>query len=276
MNNLVSTNWVYKNLNKENMVILDCSWHMKDECRDAKKEFLNSHIKKSYFFDIDKISKKNHRFPHTMPTKNEFIKGISNFGIKNESKIILYDSKGIFSSPRVWITFKYFGHNNVFIMNGGLKKWIKEKKPLTKKISSNKKSVFKSTISKEWITNYKNILNNINNKNTVILDARNKSRFLGKINEKNVKIRSGHIPNSKNLFWKDLISENGTFKSKSKIIRLFREKKIYKKEIITTCGSGITACILSLSLFNFLNIKSSVYDGSWTEWGQNKNLPIDK
>ena len=138
MSELVSTNWVYKNLDNRKLVILDCSWHMPHEKRDAKKEYDKKHIKNAYFFDIDKISNMKTNLPHMLPSRRKFEEKVRNFGINQSSLIVVYDVKGIFSSPRVWWMFKYFGHKNIFVLNGGLKKLLDEKKPVT-----NKKIYFK-------------------------------------------------------------------------------------------------------------------------------------
>ena len=138
MSELVSTNWLYKNINNKNLVLLDCSWHMPIERRNGGEEFNKMHIKNAYFFDIDKISDLKTNLPHMLPSKKKFEEKIRKFGVNQNSLIVVYDIKGIFSSPRVWWMFKYFGHKNVFVLNGGLKKWLKEKKPIT-----NKKTYFK-------------------------------------------------------------------------------------------------------------------------------------
>ena len=276
MSELVSTNWLYKNINNKNLVILDCSWHMPVEKRNGGKEFNNMHIKNAYFFDIDKISDLKTNLPHMLPSKNKFEEKIRKFGVNQNSLIVVYDIKGIFSSPRVWWMFKYFGHKNVFVLNGGLKKWLKEKKPITNKKTSFKKGNFKSQVSNDWFIDKKEVLETIHNKNSLTFDARHKNRFNGTIKEPRKGIRSGHIPKSKNIFWGKLVNSNGVLVSKKKISYLFNKFQIKNKKIITSCGSGITACILSLSLLHGLKIHSSVYDGSWTEWGQNKKLPISK
>ena len=137
MSELVSTNWLYKNIDNKNLVILDCSWHMPIEKRNGEEEFNKMHIKNAYFFDIDKISDLKTNLPHMLPSKRKFEEKIRRFGVHQNSLIVVYDIKGIFSSPRVWWMFKYFGHKNIFVLNGGLKKWLEEKKPVT-----NKKNIF--------------------------------------------------------------------------------------------------------------------------------------
>ena len=276
MSELVSTNWVYKNLTNRKLVILDCSWHMPKEKRDAKKEYDKMHIKNTYFFDIDKISDIKTNLPHMLPSQRKFEEKVRSFGINQNSLIVTYDVKGIFSSPRVWWMFKYFGHKNIFVLNGGLKKWLKEKKTVTNKKTYFKKGNFISRLSKEWLVTKNEVLESINRKNSLTLDARHRDRFNGKVKEPRKDLRSGHIPGSKNIFWGNLINLKGTLVSKKKINNLFNKSHIKDKKIITTCGSGITACILSLSLLHGLKIQTSVYDGSWTEWGQNKKLPISK
>ena len=276
MSELVSTNWVYKNLNNRRLVILDCSWHMPQEKRNAKKEYETMHIKNAYFFDIDKISDIKTNLPHMLPSQSKFEKKVRSFGINQNSLIAAYDVKGIFSSPRVWWMFKYFGHNNIFVLNGGLKKWLKEKKPVTNKKTYFKKGNFISQLSKEFLVTKNEVLESINRKNSLTFDARHKDRFNGKVKEPRKDLRLGHIPGSKNIFWGNLINRKGTLVSKKKINNLFNKFPIKNKKIITSCGSGITACILSLSLLHGPKIQTSVYDGSWAEWGQNKKLPISK
>ena len=275
MSELVSTNWLFKNSKNIKLIILDCSFHMPYEKRNAKKEYNNCHIENAFFFDIEKISNTKSKLPHMIPNSNLFKIEVKKFGINSDSIIVVYDSKGIFSSARVWWMFKYFGHKQIFVLNGGLIKWLKENKPITKKKNFNKKGNFKCKISKQWLVNKQQVLNNIYSKTSLLLDARDKNRFNGIAKEPRKNIRLGHIPESKNIFWKDLITSEGTLISKQSINNIFKNLGVKNKKIITSCGSGITACVLSLSLLHGLKIQSSVYDGSWTEWAQNKKLPIE-
>ena len=277
MNILVSTNWLYDNLKNKNLIIFDSSWHMPNVNRDSLNDFKQGHIEKSQFFDIDKISNQKTKLPHMVPSEFFFRNVMRSFGVNNDSTIVVYDTLGIYSSARVWWLFNYFGHERIFVLNGGLKKWLKEKKPITKKIFKPKLGNFKVETNNSLITNYKIILKNLNKKNYTILDARSKKRFEGKEKEPRSGLQSGHIPNSKNLFWGNLITTRGTFKSKNQLKKIFKKYNINSNSnIVTSCGSGITACILSLGLLYSTYISSKVYDGSWSEWGLKKKLPIEK
>jgi len=267
----VTTKWLNDNINKKNLIIIDATWSLPNEKLDSYSKFLEEHIPKSHFIDIDNMSDKTSELPHMLPNGKKFETYVNLIGIRKDSIIIIYDRKGIFSSPRLWWMFKYFGFSKVYILDGGLKKWKEEKKILSSKIYKNIKGKFKIKIVKKYLSNKKDIIDSIKNNNSIIIDARSRNRYLGIEKESRKNLRSGKIPGSKNLHWKKFINENGTLKSNKKLKILFDQFKLKKNDnIITTCGSGITACIIKISLvkLNFTNV--SVYDGSWAEWGIKK------
>ena len=276
MTELVSTKWLQRNLNNRNLVIFDCSWFLSSENKNPSNDYKKLHIEGSHFFDIDKISDQKTKLPHTVPKLKDFKLGIKRFNIHDGSIIITYGSENILGASRVWWMFKYFGFNNIKILNGGLSQWIKEKRPTTNKKSIKKNSTYDFFINKIWIADKDIVFKSINNKKKLILDARNNQRFNGIEKEPRKGLRSGHIPNSKNIFWKDLTNKGNKIITKNLIKEKFKKYNIKNNHVILSCGSGISACVLSLSLKHGLDINGSVYDGSWTEWGSDKKLPIKK
>ena len=271
----INTEWLNNNLGKKNLILIDSSWYLPSEKRNAYEEYLYEHIPGALFIDIDNLSDNKSNFPHMLPDINKFEIYTNNCGINNNSIIVIYDSSGIFSSPRTWWMFKYFNFSKVYILDGGLKKWKKEKRILTNKFTKPRIGNFKPFENKELLSNKENILKNMRSNNTLIIDARSKNRFLGIEKEPRKGLRKGRIPFSKNLHWKDIINNDGTIKNNKILKDIIKKLKINKeKNLISTCGSGITACILNIALakMNYKNI--SVYDGSWSEWGSDKSLPI--
>ena len=281
MQELISAKFALDNLYlKPNTVFLDATFHLPNSGRNALDEFNNQHIPNARFFDIDQISDKKSSLPHMLPDKEYFSKMVSSLGIKNDDTVIVYDNSIFFSSARAWWMFKIFGHDNIRIIDGGLKAWINSGGP-----SSNEKSQTKETA---YVANKKNLklydtMGNImsdleSEKNKIVIDARGEDRFFAKVKEPRAGIKSGHIPLSLNIPISSIIDKNtNCLKSIDEINEIFITIGLTDKnsELVMTCGSGVTACGLALAAnsLGFKNVK--VYDGSWSEWGSQEDTPVE-
>jgi len=267
---LVETEWLYNNLN--DVKIIDSSWHMPLTKRNGFEEFKKLHIKNAIFFDIDKNSKLDTDLPHMLTDKTSWEKIVSKMGIKNHDKIIIYDNSDVISSCRCWYNFIYYGHDPslVSVLNGGLKKWIKEKKPTTNTKIDLKKSSYKAKEISKLVKNIDEINENIKKKNFKLIDARSLDRFKGQISEPRKGLRSGSIPNSMCLPFTELLNEDKTFINKKNIANKFRSINCHDNEnLVFSCGSGITASVLALA-YSLIDNKymPTIYDGSWSEYGK--------
>ena len=266
---LVESDWLEKNL--DNVKIIDCSWHMPQTKRNGFEEYKVRHVPNAIFFDLDDNSKKDTKLPHMLVDKNNWEKIVSKMGIKKEDKIIIYDNSDVISSCRVWYNFLYFGHNSnlISILDGGLKKWVEEKRSTFKEIKNFEYSNYQATENPSLVLNKNQIDSNIKNKVFELVDARSKERFQGEQPEFRKELKSGNIEGSKNLPFIELINKSDkTFKEKNKLIDIFKKHKIdINKNLAFTCGSGITACVLGLANSIISGKKPVIYDGSWAEYG---------
>ena len=268
---LVNTSWLEENLDK--VKIIDCSWHMPQTERNGFNEYKNKHIKNAIFFDLDKNSKKDTDLPHMLPDVKSWEDIVSNMGIKEDDRIVIYDNSDVISSCRCWYNFIYFGHDPslVHVLDGGLKKWINEKKSTVNDLTKTIGSDYIANEKKELVKDKKQIDENINVNKFKVIDARSKGRFEGKVPEPRKGLRSGSIKNSFCLPFSELINEDHTFISKEKILDKFKLIKFKIDEnIVFTCGSGVTASVLALA-YSLIDTKYMpiVYDGSWSEYGNN-------
>ena len=267
---LVETNWLEKNLC--NVKVIDCSWHMPQTKRNGFEEYKDQHIPQAIFFDLDNNSKKNVNLPHMLVDRNNWEKIVSKMGIKNNDEIVIYDNSDVISSCRCWFNFIYFGHDPklIHVLNGGLKKWIKEKKEVTKKILDPRITEYKSFEKKELVKNKDSINKNIETQEFKVIDARSRERFDGKIQEPRKGLRSGSIKDSFCIPFNECLNKDKTFKNKKDLKIIFRTclKNIKEENIVFSCGSGVTACVLALA-YSLINDRyhPCIYDGSWAEYG---------
>jgi len=270
---LVSTEWLNNNLS--NVKIFDASWHMPNSKRNAKKEYLDEHIPRTIFWDIEEHSDKDSSLPHMLSNSNYWTRMMWSFGIKNSDHIVVYDNSDVYSSCRLWFSLKYFGHEKVSVLDGGFKKWLKEKKTTTKKIGKVEQiDSYQTNENIDLIKNKKQIDENIIKKKFTVIDARSRGRFEGSEPEPRKELKSGSIPNSICLPFKECINEDNSFKNKEQLLLKFKEVLGSKKlpvNLVFSCGSGITATVLSLA-YSIINDKylPTIYDGSWAEYGKIK------
>ncbi|WP_298777472.1 sulfurtransferase [uncultured Polaribacter sp.] len=272
---LVSVNWLYNNLTNKKLVILDATIPKVtgDKLIKTKEK---EQIKGAIFFDIKNVfSNKTQPFPNTVLSAEEFEKKAQNLGIQKNSFIVVYDDLGIYSSPRVWWLFQLMGFNNVVVLDGGFPEWKSKEYPTEKPQKREiKQGYFKTNYQTLKIKFLDDVLLSINNDKYLIVDARSKGRFYATDPEPRADVKSGHIPNSINLPHSEIIS-HGKLKSKVELKEIFNQINPNNKELIFSCGSGITASVLALGA-EIAEIKNyAVYDGSWTEWGSTENLPIE-
>jgi len=276
---LVSTEWLKNNLSK--VKIFDASWHMPNSNRNAHKEFLNKHIPGAMFWDIDEHSDKDSPFPHMLPNSDYWTRMLWSFGIEQDDHIVVYDFSDVLSACRLWFSLKYFGHQKVSVLDGGMKKWLKENRFTNNKINKdigkfsyidkiNTKSRYKVSENFDWVKKKEQINDNIKNNLFTLVDARSRERFEGKVEEPRPNLKKGCIPGSKNIPFQYFIdSETNTFKRKSELIKIFKKNDIdYLKPNVFMCGSGVTACVLGLAYFSITGKNAVIYDGSFAEWGK--------
>ena len=277
--NLVTTEWLEKNLNK--VKIFDASWHMPSTKRNAIKEYENKHIPGAMFWDVDKHSDNDSPYPHMMSNSDYWTRMLWSFGIQNNDHIIVYDNSDIYSSCRLWFSLKYFGHEKVSVLDGGMKKWLKENRPTDNKINQdlgkfssidklNPTTKYSVNEQAELIKNKLQIDENIKKQSFQTVDARSRDRFEGKAEEPRPGLKKGCIIGSKNIPFKECInSKTNTFKSKNELSVIFTKNGIdISKPIVFTCGSGMTATVLSLAYSIISGKNAAIYDGSWSEYGK--------
>ena len=263
---LVSTEWLMDHLSDPNLIILDASIP-KVGANEEEKE--NIAIKGARFFDLkNKFSDKTIPLPNTFPGVEQFEKGCQELGINNHHQIVVYDSKGVYSSPRIWWMFRTMGHENVAVLDGGLPEWIRfggETEPEENR--DYEAGNFKARFDSDKVKDFQFVQNNLTNTEYCIIDARSAGRFNGTAPEPREGLRSGSIPNSVNLPYTEVLNE-GKFKSVSELKVYFENLNIGDKNLVFSCGSGLTACIILLAAELATTNLTHVYDGSWTEWGQ--------
>ncbi|WP_417250460.1 3-mercaptopyruvate sulfurtransferase [Celeribacter sp.] len=271
---LVSTDWLAENLKSPELRVIDASWYMPDAGRDAKAEYAASHIPGARFVDIDDVSDARSALPHMLPPVEKFMSRMRALGIGDGHQVVIYDGAGIFSAPRVWWMFKYFGQNNVAVLDGGLPKWVAEGRPVTDEPPVIRDRHMVPQINDALVRDVTQVAASAKLGDHTIVDARAAPRFRGEVVEPRPGLRSGHIPNSRNVPFSDVLNSNGTMKTPGELRIIFERAGVdLTKPAITSCGSGVTAAILSLALER-IGATHALYDGSWAEWGMYGDLRV--
>ncbi|KAF8691153.1 hypothetical protein HU200_040265 [Digitaria exilis] len=265
---VVSAQWLHQHLGAPDVKVLDASWYMPVENRNPWEEYQVAHIPGAVFFDIDGIVDRTTDLPHMLPSEEAFAAAVSALDIKNQDKVIVYDGKGFFSAPRVWWMFRVFGHNKVWVLDGGLPQWRAAGFDLGS--ASSDDAVLKSKAANkavERVYNRELVAHNIAAKSYQQVDARSKGRFDGVAPEPREGVRSGHIPGSKCIPFPEMFDGAPRLLSADELRQKFQQAGIsLDQPIVVSCGSGVTACILALGLYRIGKHDVPVYDGSWTEW----------
>ena len=273
---LVSTDWLSSRLSDPEIRILDATWYLPNVDRDAKAEYDQSHIPNARFFDIDDVSDHRSDLPHMVPPVEKFMSKVRKLGVGDGHQIVIYDSHGLFSAARVWWLFKVMGQKNVAVLDGGLPKWLRESRTVDSSPPLIRDRHMFVKYHDEMVKDVTQVSSASKLGDFEILDARSAGRFRGEEPEPRPGLRAGHIPGSKNIFYGDLLNEDGTLKSHDELVEHFKAKAVnLDKPVITSCGSGVTAAIINLALDRIGKTDHALYDGSWAEWGMYPTVPVE-
>jgi thiosulfate/3-mercaptopyruvate sulfurtransferase len=272
---LVSTEWLHAHLKDPDLRILDGSYYLPQMARDPRAEYEAAHIPGARFFDIDDVADHGSDLPHMVPPIEKFMSRMRAMGVGDGHQVVVYDGMGLFSAARVWWLFKLMGQNNIAVLDGGFPKWQAEGRPvddLPPIIRDRHMTVRRQTHMVKDVTQV-SAASKLGDYE--IIDARSPGRFRGEEPEPRAGLRPGHIPGSKNVCFKDLLNADQTMKNPVEIRQIFQSAGVdFDKPAITTCGSGVTAAVLSLGLQRVGKTDHSLYDGSWSEWGMFPTVPV--
>jgi thiosulfate/3-mercaptopyruvate sulfurtransferase len=276
MDNLVSTEWLAGELGKPDLLVFDATIYLPNENKHAPTEFAAAHIPGAGFFDVDAIADQETSLPHMAPTAGRFARLVGELGVSNSHRVVIYDQRGIFSAPRAWWMFRLFGHDPVAVLDGGLPKWKAEGRPTAggspaEKVLASFWADFRAR-KLAGIGDVKRVVES--GEGPLLLDARARGRFEGSAPEPRPGLPSGHMPGARNLPATELLNPDFTMLSPAELRAKFAAAGVDgSREVITTCGTGVTACVLALGLERAGYAPATVYDGSWTEWAARPETP---
>lgn len=275
---LVSTEWLAARLDAPNLKIADASWYLPAAGRDAWAEYEAAHIPGALFFDIDAISDRTTDLPHMLPDPVAFASAMRKLGIGDADTVVFYDGAGIYSAPRALWMMQAMGHRNAAVLDGGLPKWKREHRPLASRGEAPYAIGYRHFTPRpetRLIRSYAEMRKNAETRIEQVVDARSPSRFRGEEQEPRPGVKPGHVPGSVNVHYADVVTAEGAMRTPGELQHLFAERGIdLHRPIVTSCGSGITAAILSLALERAGAADVALYDGSWSEWGAREGAPI--
>jgi len=278
VNPLVSTAWLATELAASDLVVLDATAYPPGDTRDADVLFLAARIDGARRFDIDRIADPHTLLPHMAPAADFFAERMSELGIANTDRVVCYDQLGIFSAPRARWLLRLFGQDAVAVLDGGLPQWRSEGRPLRSgPVAAVPATQFRSAFRAALVRGLGDIRDNIRSRRELVLDARSAERFHGRVDEPRPGLRSGHMPGARNLPFGELLDAQQTLLPPAELRARFRLAGVDERSaVITTCGSGLTAAVLSLGLAVAGFPEGALYDGSWTEWGGREDTPVEQ
>jgi thiosulfate/3-mercaptopyruvate sulfurtransferase len=268
---VVSTGWLAE------LRILDATWYLPHLRRDAQAEFREAHIPGAVYFDIDAIADRQQGLPHMLPDAATFAEAVGALGVGDGDRVVVYGGKHLIASARVWWTFRTFGHDRIAVLDGGFPRWREEGRPVEAGAPSPARRHFTARFRPDLVTALDGVRRNLETRAVQVVDARSAGRFAGTEPEPRAGVRSGRIPGSLNLPYDGLFRPDGSLLPAGDLRRRFEDARVdLAQPIATTCGSGVSACVLALGLHLAGRPDVPVYDGSWTEWGGREDVPVER